>query len=784
MAHVFVSYKRENRAVALELKQAIETAGIEAWMDDELRAGDNWREEIDRAIRESFALVVVMTPAATASPYVTYEWACAWGAGIKVIPVLLEPTKGHPRLEGWQYVDLTNGDSDEIPRLVTQLQEIARTRAVSEMNVPRNAPRAVVQAVTALDSYDPNERRGALGGLAQMDHPTAVEALAGAVHHPIYPDVRMLAALHLARMTPPDRRALPGLFEALRQDDAALIQDAESALTQMGEGAVPALIETLHDERAGEISRRVLVTIGAPAVPALIETLGGPDPDRRAAAGDLLKRIGPDAVPGLLETLSGDNGELGAAAADLFGSMGAASVPILVRILGHPLPRVRETAAEALIRAGVVAVPHLAGVLGVDQVGERAGEVLLAIGAPAVPGLLERAQRENGDGPARDLLIAMGETVAPTLNKMLPRLKPGSPDYKVAVDLIGALGSADAVPALVKALPDPDAVRALGQIGDTSIIPTLIEALQKGRDTNPAVADVLHQMIGPDNVFSVLTILASKLSGSGYIFSSEKPMIDAVTSAIASLGVEALPQLETALKHENRQLGRLALMALERIGGAEVIELLLAETTDKDYSFRNAVEEAFRTLANRDGTDVVGLLRQKLDDADWWVRQRALLALAAIGDPVVFPDVLRIAQDGKEQKEVIDAAKNALTATAAASHAPELRALLDEPLHSRNYGLMRAVIDALAKIGDPVAVPHLEERYLRNKNMEKHRIYLCRPIIEALSKIDSPEAIRVLGMMLDDKEEAVRSAARKALGAIDTPEAQKASKQRRKLWPF
>jgi hypothetical protein len=54
----------------------LEKEGIKGWIDTErLRAGEDWRKEIDDTIKESLALVVIMTPEARKSEYVTYEWA-------------------------------------------------------------------------------------------------------------------------------------------------------------------------------------------------------------------------------------------------------------------------------------------------------------------------------------------------------------------------------------------------------------------------------------------------------------------------------------------------------------------------------------------------------------------------------------------------------------------------------------------------------------------------------------------------------------------------------------
>ncbi len=87
MKHIFISYKHEDGDFAENLVYKIKEAGFQTWVDNDLNAGDDWRTKIDQAIKDACALIVIMSPEARASEYVTYEWAFAWGAGVKVIPV-------------------------------------------------------------------------------------------------------------------------------------------------------------------------------------------------------------------------------------------------------------------------------------------------------------------------------------------------------------------------------------------------------------------------------------------------------------------------------------------------------------------------------------------------------------------------------------------------------------------------------------------------------------------------------------------------------------------------
>jgi len=106
LSQVFISYKHEQIELARPLKSKLKEAGFDVWTDRDILAGTEWREKIDEEIRKSIALIVIMTPEAKASEYVTYEWAFAYGAGVRVIPLIyIGPDELHPRLKTLQYID-------------------------------------------------------------------------------------------------------------------------------------------------------------------------------------------------------------------------------------------------------------------------------------------------------------------------------------------------------------------------------------------------------------------------------------------------------------------------------------------------------------------------------------------------------------------------------------------------------------------------------------------------------------------------------------------------------
>jgi hypothetical protein len=106
MAEIFISYAHDDIDFVNKLTDQLHRNGFSYWLDSEkLRAGRDWRTQIDNGIRSSFVVILIMSPEAKVSEYVTYEWAFAVGNEIPVIPLLIKAVQLHPRLEVLQYLD-------------------------------------------------------------------------------------------------------------------------------------------------------------------------------------------------------------------------------------------------------------------------------------------------------------------------------------------------------------------------------------------------------------------------------------------------------------------------------------------------------------------------------------------------------------------------------------------------------------------------------------------------------------------------------------------------------
>ncbi|MBI3246580.1 MAG: toll/interleukin-1 receptor domain-containing protein [Deltaproteobacteria bacterium] len=122
----FISHAKEDGDFAENLKGRLRELDLDGWIDiDVLEAGVDWRKEIDEAILESSALILVLSPDSKASEYVTYEWAFALGSGLRIVPLMLRDTSIHPRLEVFQYLDFTNRRARPWSRLFALLQDVS-----------------------------------------------------------------------------------------------------------------------------------------------------------------------------------------------------------------------------------------------------------------------------------------------------------------------------------------------------------------------------------------------------------------------------------------------------------------------------------------------------------------------------------------------------------------------------------------------------------------------------------------------------------------------------------
>ena len=123
LAKVFLSYDREDLAKARSVAGYLEEAGHAVWWDRNIRGGAQYAKEIERALEDSDAVVVLWSNASVNSEWVRDEAAEGRDGG-RLIPVLLEPVKPPMGFRQFQAIDVTDWNarpSERAPLLLDAL---------------------------------------------------------------------------------------------------------------------------------------------------------------------------------------------------------------------------------------------------------------------------------------------------------------------------------------------------------------------------------------------------------------------------------------------------------------------------------------------------------------------------------------------------------------------------------------------------------------------------------------------------------------------------------------
>ncbi|WP_114954257.1 TIR domain-containing protein [Sphingosinicella terrae] len=168
-AHVFVSHSSDNRELANELAAFLERRGIRIWIAPrDVRPGMDYSEELQRAIEECAAFVVLVTDMANKSPYVRAETEMAFSTHKPIFPVRtsnIQPAPGLAfflKIRHWTDA-FGNLRADNLDRLVRELQTAAGVTAPAAATPP---PIQGAAAFTAAPAPPPPPPGPAQGGQA------------------------------------------------------------------------------------------------------------------------------------------------------------------------------------------------------------------------------------------------------------------------------------------------------------------------------------------------------------------------------------------------------------------------------------------------------------------------------------------------------------------------------------------------------------------------------------------------------------------------------------------
>ena len=128
---VFISYAADTKPLAEELTRVLQREGIHTWADFDLKPGQVWREEIEKASERAQSFVILLSPQSRVSHWKEVEWQAAltsvWSDSNKMIlPVMVGGNESPPFLRNWVPLNI---DADaETAQWTSQVLQVLRSK--------------------------------------------------------------------------------------------------------------------------------------------------------------------------------------------------------------------------------------------------------------------------------------------------------------------------------------------------------------------------------------------------------------------------------------------------------------------------------------------------------------------------------------------------------------------------------------------------------------------------------------------------------------------------------
>lgn len=490
-------------------------------------------------------------------------------------------------------------------------------------------PLVVTQAAAAIARIRTDDNRPAVPEADAAAYAAAIEPLANTAVHPD-PRARRAAVRALRTLTPSVETLAPIVSRHLADADPAVVIGAVQTFADMGDDAVPFLVEAMKDPASRYWAEVALAELGpdaAPATAVLTETVESGDVEQRLQAMLTLAAIGEGAAaagPAIATVLDSGDASLQLAAAFALGRLKAAGAdeslakaaaggePFLASVAAwalariHPddpalveqaLGRLRQGLASTDPEARQAAVTGLSslaeGMNSADReelagslvplladpdrdVGRAAGAALIRIGGDAVAALRAKVADPAVRLQIMEVASALGPAAKPVAGDLVAALGETSDEVRgeaaVALAAIGA-GAADGVPGLSAILADDAAAAGLRYAA--------AYALGRIGPAAAAAEPALRKLSESDDEMMATVAVWAALQ---------------VKPGDASLFETAIPRLRRALRAD-RELARLeAAVALGDIGPAAASAIPILELVSEDDPVKRVRDAAAEAL--------------------------------------------------------------------------------------------------------------------------------------------------------------------------------------------
>ncbi len=165
MADVFLSYGREDQAVAERFAKALEREGLDVWWDAALRSGEAYDQVIENALNNAKAVVVLWSPRSVDSRWVRAEATQAERNGT-LAPVMIEACKKPIMFELTQTTDLSHWTGDSQDK--TWLSFVAEIRRFLDRRVDAQSTSAA-RPIRSLEASKERSHKGERRQITVLD---------------------------------------------------------------------------------------------------------------------------------------------------------------------------------------------------------------------------------------------------------------------------------------------------------------------------------------------------------------------------------------------------------------------------------------------------------------------------------------------------------------------------------------------------------------------------------------------------------------------------------------
>ncbi len=152
---VFLSYAREDADMAQQIADALNDEGYQVWWDQEVNAGVEWPEELDRRLSSAVAIVVVWSADSVESDYVLAEARTGYDRKV-LVAVVVEECSIPPPFDLIHWIDLSDWQGGRGYGPFRQLVSSIEKYFESEHKLDHIQER-IVDLEDLYDEADPNE---------------------------------------------------------------------------------------------------------------------------------------------------------------------------------------------------------------------------------------------------------------------------------------------------------------------------------------------------------------------------------------------------------------------------------------------------------------------------------------------------------------------------------------------------------------------------------------------------------------------------------------------------